>query len=76
MQEMAHSLLARLEAEAAERTHAGAHPITAVLVVDDVEDARVLVAETLLQAGFLVKTAENGLECPDRRVTTGSRSSS
>ena len=62
VQEMAQSLLARLEAEAAERTHAGAHPITAVLVVDDVEDARVLVAETLLQAGFLVKTAENGLD--------------
>ena len=59
---MALSLLARLEAEAAERTHAGAHPITAVLVVDDVEDARVLVAETLLQAGFLVRTAENGFD--------------
>ena len=62
VQEMAQSLLARLEAEAAERTHAGAHPITAVLVVDDVEDARVLIAETLLQAGFLVRTAENGLD--------------
>ena len=62
VQEMAQSVLARLEAEAAERTHAGAHPITAVLVVDDSEDARVLVAETLLQAGFLVKTAENGLD--------------
>ena len=62
MQEMAQSLLARLEAEAAERTHAGAHPITAVLVVDDIEDARVLIAETLLQAGFLVRTAENGLD--------------
>ena len=62
VQDMAHSLLARLEAEAAERTHAGAHPITAVLVVDDIEDARVLVAETLLQAGFLVRTAENGLD--------------
>ena len=62
VQEMAQSLLARLEAEAAERTRAGAHPITAVLVVDDIEDARVLVAETLLQAGFLVRTAENGLD--------------
>jgi two-component system, cell cycle response regulator DivK len=62
VQEMAQSLLARLEAEAAERTHAGAHPITAVLVVDDIEDARVLIAETLLQAGFLVRTAENGLD--------------
>ena len=62
VQEMAQSLLARLEAEAAERIHAGAHPITAVLVVDDIEDARVLVAETLLQAGFLVRTAENGLD--------------
>ncbi len=62
VQEMAQSLLARLEAEAAERTHAGAHPITAVLVVDDIEDARVLIAETLLQAGFLVRTAENRLD--------------
>ena len=62
VQEMAQSLLARLEAEAAERTPAGAHPITAVLVVDDIEDARVLIAETLLQAGFLVRTAENGLD--------------
>ena len=62
VQEMAQSLLARLEAEAAERTHAGVHPITAVLVVDDIEDARVLIAETLLQAGFLVRTAENGLD--------------
>ena len=62
VQEMAQSLLARLEAEAAERTHVCAHPMTAVLVVDDIEDARVLVAETLLQAGFLVKTAENGLD--------------
>ena len=62
VQEMAQSLLARLEAEAAERTHAGAHPITAVLVVDDIEDARVLIAETLLQAGFLVRTDENGLD--------------
>jgi two-component system, cell cycle response regulator DivK len=62
VQVMAQSLLARLEAEAAERTPAGAHPITAVLVVDDIEDARVLIAETLLQAGFLVRTAENGLD--------------
>ena len=62
VQEMAQSLLARLEAEAAERTHPGAHPITAVLVVDDIEDARVLIAETLLQGGFLVRTAENGLD--------------
>jgi hypothetical protein len=50
VQEMAQTLLARLEAEAAERTHAGAHPITAVLVVDDIEDARVLIVETLLHA--------------------------
>ena len=62
VKEMAQSLLARLEAEAAEWTHAGTHPMTAVLVVDDIEDARVLIAETLLQAGFLVRTAENGLD--------------
>ena len=62
MQYMTQSLLARLEAEAAERTRTGAHPITAVLVVDDLEDARALLAETLVHAGFLVKTAENGLE--------------
>lgn len=62
MQDMTQSLLARLEAEAAERTRTGAHPITAVLVVDDLEDARALLAETLVHAGFLVKTAENGLE--------------
>jgi hypothetical protein len=35
VQEMAQTLLARLEAEAAERTHAGAHPITAVLGITD-----------------------------------------
>ena len=62
VQEIARSLLARLEAEAAERSLAGVHPVTAVLVVDDLEDARVLLAETLVQAGFLVKTAENGLD--------------
>ena len=62
VKEMAQSLLARLEAEAAEWTHAGTHPMTAVLVVNDIEDARVLIAETLLQAGFLVRTAENGLD--------------
>jgi two-component system cell cycle response regulator DivK len=62
LQEMAQSLLARLQAEVAERTQAGAHPMTAVLVVDDLEDARVLMAETLLHAGFIVRTAENGLE--------------
>ena len=42
LQEMAQSLLARLEAEVAERAPPGADPITAVLVVDDLEDARVL----------------------------------
>ena len=62
LQEMAQSLLARLEAEVAERAPPGADPITAVLVVDDLEDARVLIAETLLHAGFIVRTAENGLE--------------
>jgi CheY-like chemotaxis protein len=62
LQEMALSLLARLQAEVAERTRAGAPPMTAVLVVDDFEDTRVLIAETLLQAGFIVRTAENGLE--------------
>ena len=61
VRDIAQSLLTRLEAEAVERTLAGPS-ITAVLVVDDVEDARVLLAETLLQAGFLVKTAENGLD--------------
>ena len=62
LQEMAQSLLTRLEAEAAERIEAGSHSSTAVLVVDDLEDARVLIAETLAQAGFLVRTAENGLD--------------
>lgn len=59
---IAQSLLARLEADVAERTQAGIRPLAAVLVVDDLEDARVLVATTLLHAGFTVRTAENGLE--------------
>jgi CheY-like chemotaxis protein len=33
-----------------------------VLVVDDLEDARVLIGETLLHTGFLVRTAEEALE--------------
>ena len=42
----------------AERAH---HPIS-VLVVDDVPDLRDLVAGVLRQAGFLVRTAVNGLD--------------
>ena len=61
VQEIAESLLARLEAEAAERTRSG-HALTAVLVVDDLQDGRALLAEMLVQAGFLVRTAENGLD--------------
>ena len=40
----------------------GAGRATAVLVVDDVPDQRDMVAEILREAGFLVRTAVNGLD--------------
>jgi CheY-like chemotaxis protein len=59
----ARRLLTRLDAEcAAEQQTTSRGRTAAVLVVDDVEDARELVALVLRDAGFMVRTAENGLE--------------
>jgi CheY-like chemotaxis protein len=59
---MTRRLLAQIEAQDAEAVHAASTPSPAVLAVDDFEDSRELLAEIFLRAGFLVRTATNGLE--------------
>jgi CheY-like chemotaxis protein len=60
---IARRLLAGLDAGSVEEAQSGARrrPVT-VLVVDDHEDARELIARVLRDAGFLVRTAVNGLD--------------
>ena len=58
----ARRLLTRIDSECVEEDRMGAGRATAVLVVDDVPDQRDLVAEILREAGFLVRTAVNGLD--------------
>ena len=58
----ARRLLTRIDSECAEDERMGAGRLTAVLVVDDVPDLRDLVARVLREAGFLVRTAVNGLD--------------
>jgi CheY-like chemotaxis protein len=58
----ARRLLTRIDSECVEEERIGAGHATAVLVVDDVPDQRDLVAEILREAGFLVRTAVNGLD--------------
>jgi len=56
-------LLGRLDQEGAVQPQTTSHrPGAAVLVVDDVEDVRELIASVLRDAGFVVGTAVNGLE--------------
>ncbi len=56
-------LLTRLDDESAEQQeNTSARRLVSVLVVDDVEDIRELVADTLCQGGFVVRTAVNGLD--------------
>jgi len=59
----ARRLLGRLEDERALDREVGYHqPAAAVLIVDDVEDTRELVALVLQNAGFMVRTAVNGVD--------------
>jgi two-component system cell cycle response regulator DivK len=58
----ARRLLTRIDSECANEERMGAGRPTAVLVVDDVPDLRDLVAVVLREAGFLVRTAVNGLD--------------
>ena len=58
----ARRLLTRIDRECVEEERMGAGRATAVLVVDDVPDQRDMVAEILREAGFLVRTAVNGLD--------------
>ena len=58
----ARRLLTRIDRECVEDERLGAGRATAVLVVDDVPDQRDMVAEILRDAGFLVRTAVNGLD--------------
>ena len=59
----ARRMAVRLEADSGDDFHSGARARpAAVLVVDDAEDVRELVADVLRQAGFVVRTAANGLE--------------
>jgi two-component system cell cycle response regulator DivK len=58
---MAHRLCATIDKGAADRAMA-ASGASAVLVVDDADDVRDLVARLLRDAGFVVRTAVNGLE--------------
>ena len=59
---MTRRLLAQIEAQDAEAVHSASTTSPAVLAVDDFEDSRELLAEIFLRAGFLVRTATNGLE--------------
>jgi two-component system cell cycle response regulator DivK len=58
----ARRLLSRIDRECVEEERLGIGRATAVLVVDDVQDQREMVAEVLREAGFLVRTAVNGLD--------------
>ena len=58
----AHRLCTLIENGSVDADAAAASRSTAVLVVDDVEDVRDLVAFVLRAAGFAVRTAVNGLE--------------
>jgi CheY-like chemotaxis protein len=58
----ARRLLTRIDRECVEEQRMGVDRATAVLVVDDVQDQREMVAEVLREAGFLVRTAVNGLD--------------
>jgi len=58
----ARRLLSRIDKECAEEDRSGARLPISVLVVDDIPDLRDLVAVVLRQAGFLVRTAVNGLD--------------
>ncbi len=58
----ARRLLSRIDKECAEEEQSEAPHSISVLVVDDVPDLRDLVAVVLRQAGFLVRTAVNGLD--------------
>ena len=55
-------LLSRIDKEFDEEEQSGAHHSISVLVVDDAPDLRDLVAAVLREAGFLVRTAVNGLD--------------
>ncbi len=59
---MTRRLLAQIEAQDAETVHSVSTASPTVLAVDDFEDSRELLAEIFLRAGFLVRTATNGLE--------------
>jgi two-component system cell cycle response regulator DivK len=58
---MAHGLYATIDKGAADQAMAASRA-GAVLVVDDADDVRDLVARLLRDAGFVVRTAVNGLE--------------
>jgi two-component system cell cycle response regulator DivK len=58
----AHRQMTRFDDESAAESPAAGQRTTAVLVVDDMEDVRDLVAFVLRDAGFVVRTAANGLE--------------
>jgi len=59
----ARRMVTRIDRECVEEERMGAgRRATAVLVVDDVPDQRDMVAEILREAGFLVRTAVNGLD--------------
>ena len=59
----ARRMVVRLEADSGDDFHSDSRPRpAAVLVVDDAADVREVVAEVLRQAGFVVRTAANGLE--------------
>ena len=58
----AHRLVTRVDDESAAESRLARQRATAVLVVDDTEDVRDLVAFVLRDAGFVVRTAANGLE--------------
>ena len=58
----ARRLVTRVNAEYADAHPASPVRTTAVLVVDDTQDVRDLVAHVLRDAGFVVRTAVNGLE--------------
>jgi CheY-like chemotaxis protein len=57
-----HAAASRLLADLDDDDFAGECPANAVLVVDDYGDVRELVAGVLQNAGFVVRTAANGLE--------------
>jgi CheY-like chemotaxis protein len=58
----ARRLLSRIDKECAEEEQSRADRSISVLVVDDAPDLRALVALVLRKAGFLVRTAVNGLD--------------